>query len=146
MTIEKGATKWKDHAQLFLTGCAVISVLWGAFTYISTKTGAIITIVELDQHDSNEKAHPSITRNVVTCEDKVEALSKRVEESHDVEVALGARFVRLAASDQEPSKLLKAAAANYYEQEYRLLIKKGTSVEDAIIEALRSPFYLRPRQ
>ncbi len=135
----------KEYLSLIIAGAAVVSLLYGLFTFIYTKTNSVITVTELQQHDINEKSHPNLIRNVDTCEDKLEALSRRVEESHSVEVALGARFVRLAASDQEPNKLLKAAAATYYEREYHILIKKGSTVEEAIIDSLRSPYYLRPR-
>jgi hypothetical protein len=134
--------KLKNWLQLFLAICGAIGVVWG---FLSSLSNNIVTDSKLQEHNINEKSHPFIISSTKECEGKVEALSKRIEESHDTEVALGARLVRLLASDMETNRNLKAASASYYEQEFRHKIRKGMSIEEAILESLRSPFYSRPR-
>jgi len=132
----------KHWAQLILALVGIAGIVWG---FISSLAGNIVTETKLQEHNTNDKSHPTIVNNTKECEGKVEALSKRVEESYETEIALGSRLVRLLASDMESNRNLKAASANYYEQEFRRNIRKGQTVEEAILEALRSPFYNKPR-
>lgn len=142
MASEGHSDRLKHWLQLFLALSGVIGIVWGS---ISAVAGNIVTESKLQEHNVNDKSHPIIVKNLEECEGRVEILSKRVEESHEVEVALGSRLVRIIAADQEVNRNLKAASANYYEQEFRHNIRKGLTVEEALLESLRSPFYNKPR-
>lgn len=131
---------------LAATVAGLIGSAYGAFTFINGKTESVVTNAELDLHDKNEKAHPFILQSIKEYDIKVSAAEKAVEEARESQVALGARLVRMLATEQEPNKALKAAAANYYEDEYKRLIRKGATVEEAMLDSLRQPFYTRPRQ
>ena len=139
---EGSSDKLKNALQLFLAICTAIGVVWG---FLSTLSNNIVTENKLQEHNVNDKSHPFIINTTKECEDKVEALSKRVEESHETQIALGARLVRLLAADMETNRNLKASSANYYEQEFRHKIRKGMVVEEAILESLREPNYRRPK-
>lgn len=143
--MSEGKSTFKDKLQLFTMAWGVLGILWLCFSNVNGALGSVVTDSKLESHNINEKAHPFIHQNVKECEAKVELLSKHIEQSHDVEVALGARLTRILAADQETNRNFKSAAATYYEQEYRSLIRKGFSVEEAMLEALRQPFYTRPR-
>lgn len=126
----------------------VIGLLGSAFTawsFIYGKAESVVTVDDLDRHNTDDKSHPSITKSVKDVEVKIDVVAKNVEESRDVQIALGARLVRMLAAEAESNKNLKAAAANYYEQEFLILVRKGASVEEAMMQALRSPWYTRPR-
>lgn len=134
--------KIKHWVQLFLAVSAAVGIIYG---FLSSIKNNIITEKDLQLHNTDDNSHPIIVKNLEVCEGKVESLSKRIEEAHEVEIALGAKLVRILAADMESNRNLKAAAANYYEQEFRHKIRKGLSIEEALLESLREPYYGRPR-
>lgn len=145
--MEKGSKldTTKNWLQLMLTAFGVISILYTVFNYIYGTVNSFVTEPRLQQHNIDDKSHPLIKQEVKDCEAKLDVLSKHIEELHEAEVDLGAQLVRITAADLETNKDLKMAAANYYEQEFRRLIKKGSAVNEARLDALRQPFYSRPR-
>lgn len=133
--------KLKGWAQLLGT---LIAVGGGVYTAATGLWGNVTTDSELIAHDQNPVAHSSLRDRLDECKERGNILSKRVEEEHLATVELGARLVRIDAADREPKHILKAAAASYYEGEYRRLVSRGVPVFEAVLDSMRGPWYNRP--
>lgn len=144
MALKSGQTR--GWLELLAVVFSLIGAGYTGYTFLYNQTNSIVTTTELEQHDKSDKSHPSLVQSIKDCESKVDVLNKELEEDRDSQIALGARLVRMLASEQESERALKAASANYYEQEYLLLVKKGASIEEAMLGSLRQPWYTRPRR
>jgi len=122
----------------------LFAIITGAYTGVMTLWGNVTTDQELLAHNESPIAHSVVRNQLEDMKERVELLGKRVDEEHSATVELGARLVRIDAADRERTHTLKAAAATYYETEFRRLIRKGVPVFDAVLEAMRSPWYDRP--
>jgi hypothetical protein len=109
------------------------------------KLGDVTTSVELQAHDMNEAAHASLRGILRAQAEQDQDLRMRIDEQTRISQELGERLVSLIAADRETSTRYKAAAASFYRNEYRLLIRRNYKVDDAIAEALRVPWSDRPR-
>jgi hypothetical protein len=122
----------------------LFAIITGAYTGVMTLWGNVTTDTELLAHNDNPISHSALRNQIDDLRERVELCGKRVDEEHSATVELGARLVRIDSADRERKHELKAAAATYYETEYRRLIRRGTPVFDAVLEAMRSPWYDRP--
>lgn len=98
----------------------------------------------IEAHNKAPEAH-MLRDKLSMLEAKQAKLQEDVDIGHAADVALGSKLVSLIAADREPSNSLRAAAATFYREEYARLIRRGTPVEDAILEALRTPWHERRR-
>lgn len=134
----------KAKAWLQLLG-VVCGIVGGLYAGVSTVWGSVVTTDELAGHDSAMNAHPPIREAVDRCEAKALAAQSRIEELRADQVAMGARMVRMISAEIEPRASLRAARASFYEDQYRSLVHRGLPIEEATLEALRTPWLNRPR-
>jgi hypothetical protein len=124
---------------------AVFGSAWVGVMTLWSAVGNVTTNKELEAHNAAVTAHAPLRAELARCRDSTEELSRRIEKDHQDTVVLGGRMTRLVAADRESNRALKAAAATYYQEEYLRLVRKGVGVEEAMLEALRLPWYDRPR-
>lgn len=124
---------------------AVLGTVWVGIMSMWSAVGNITTDKDLDSHNAAPTAHMPLRAELIDCREAAAGLSQRIEKNHQDTVVLGGRMIRWIAADREPNRALKAAAATYYQEEYLRLVRKGTGVEEALLEALRSPWYDKPR-
>lgn len=60
--------------------------------------------------------------------------------------AVGKRLISIMAADLEKNPMLRSAASAFYREEYMRRIERGANVDDALNEALHTPWYERPRR
>lgn len=134
--------KLKGWLQLAaVAGGLAASVYAGA----SAIWGDVAKTEDLVTHDLAGSAHPPLREAVERCEAKALAAQNRIEELRSDQVAIGGRIIRMVSADIERNAALRAARASYYEDQYRGLVQRGLPVEEAMLEALRTPWYSRPR-
>jgi hypothetical protein len=144
----KGTTRLsriEGWIKLGIAFCALVGTIWGGTIAIIGAVGSVATDKELAMHDQAKEAHIPLQEELDKCLASSLAMGARIEEGHDDTIALTRRMVRLIAADRESKHPLKAAAATFYEEEFRRLTRKGLRVEEAMLEALRTPWYDRPR-
>lgn len=138
-------TKNLVHALAVIIGAASAfgGTVWVFYNQLSTD--AEVTSV-MDLHDKAIKSHPLLRDRLESLEQKQAKLQEDVEMGHAADIALGSKLVSLIAADREPDRSLRAAASSFYREEYARLIRKGTPLEDALLEALRTTWHDRPRR
>jgi hypothetical protein len=135
-----------EQAKAWLQFLAVVSgLLGGLYTAGIALSDTVVTADELAQHDVGARSHPPIQEAVARCEAKAIAAQGRVEELRADQVAMGARMVRMISAEIEPRPALRAARASFYEDQFRGLVHRGMPIEEATLEALRTPWLNRPR-
>lgn len=132
-------------AKLIASVVAIIGSVWVGIMTLWSTVGDVTTDKELMEHNDGPKAHPPLRQELDKCLDTTDAMSKRIEKDYQETVVLGGRLTRLIAADRESNHSMKAAAATYYQEEYMRNIRKGLGVEEAMLEALRAPWYDRPK-
>lgn len=146
-TLEKVLDKTKNFAHalavIFGAASAVCGAVWVFYSQLATDK-EVMSVVQ--DHDKMLTSHPLLRQRLESIEAKQASLQEDVEMAHDADVALGSKLVSLIAADREPNNSLRAAAASFYREEYARLIHNGKPVEDALLEALRTPWHDRPRR
>ena len=144
--LEKILEKTKNlaHALAVIIGAgsAFGGTVWVFYNQLSTDTEVTSAVQD---HDKALTSHPLLRDRIKTLESRQAKLQEDVEMGHAADVALGSKLVSLIAAEREPSPGLRAAAATFYREEYARLIRKGSPLEDALLEALRTPWHDRPR-
>lgn len=134
-----------DKAKSWLQLLGVLfGLAGGVYACVSAVWGSVVTTDELIDHDLAAKAHPPIQEAVARCEAKAIAAQGRIEELRADQVAMGARMIRMISAEIEPRPTLRAARARFYEDQFRNLMHRGMPVEEATLEALRTPWHNRP--
>lgn len=134
----------KAKAWLQILG-VVFGLAGGLYTGVASVWTRVAMKTELLDHNLAPRAHPPILEIVDRCEAKAMAAQGRIEELRADQVSMGARMVRMLAAELENRPALRAARASFYEDQYRGLVHRGLPVEEATLEALRTPWLNRPR-
>lgn len=114
--------------------------LWSYGQYQNLSTDAEVTSA-IVSHNIASKAHPSLHEKIDILLKEQKSIKETLEKSREDEIALGERIISLLAAEREPDRNKKAAAASFYREEYRRLIRKGLSIEDAMLESLRESWH-----
>lgn len=138
-------TKNLVHAAAIIIGAASAfsGTIWVFYTQLATDKEVANV---MDVHDKSLFSHPLLRERLESLEMKQARLQEDVEMGHAADVALGSKLVSLIAADREPDRHLQALAATFYREEYGRLVRKGMPLEDALLEALRTPWHDRPRR
>ena len=115
-----------------------------AFAIIVAALNWIATDEELSAHNLNARSHGAIQDRLERIEKLQEKLSARNEETRAAAVTVLRRVIRMTAADREPVSRSRAAAADFYEEEFDILLRQNKPLEDAFLEALRTPWHDRP--
>lgn len=128
---------------VYVVGGAVLSAaLWSYAHYQSLATdNEVVEVVEA--HNKASNAHPSTYDTLQLLLKEQRELKAIVQQGRADDVMLGERLVSLIAADREPDRNRKAQAATWYREEYRRLVRKGETIEDALLQALRTPWRTR---
>lgn len=128
------------HAVYVVGGAIISAAAWGYVQYSALATEAELTAT-VSAHDHSAESHPSMRGTLEIILKEQRELKTLVLQGRENDLALGERLVSLIAADREPDRARKAAAAAFYREEYRLLTRRGAAVEDALLEALRTPWH-----
>lgn len=119
---------------------AITAAAGTALTVVKYAMGLVVTREELEKHNSSKTSHIEVQRRLESLEESRVELYAKVNAANSAMVYLGERLVSLTAADREPDKNKKSDAADFYRTEYHYYVKKGYSVENAFLEALRTPY------
>lgn len=113
---------------------AVVGGAWVAYSHFATDE-------ELMSHNMNYMAHPLMMKDLVERVDALEQGQKKMADEqrrqYDDLSYVAERYVRLVAADSEPDRRKAAWAGERAVQDFRALVHRGSSVQDAVHEALR---------
>lgn len=129
-------------AVIFGAASATCGAVWVFYSQLATDTEVKSAVQD---HDRAITSHPLFVERLASIESKQASLQEDVEMGRAADVALGSKLVSLIAADREPTPALRAAAASFYREEYARLVRKGEPIEDALLEALRTPWHHRQR-
>lgn len=115
-----------------------------AFAIVVSALNWFASDEELSDHNLNARAHTAIQERLERIEKLQEKLSARNEETRAASVTVLRRVIRMTAADREPVARYRAAAADFYEEEFDILLRQNKALEDAFLEALRTPWHDRP--
>jgi hypothetical protein len=130
--------------------CAVLGSAATGITLLWSSVGNIATNGEVreavSKHDQNKDAHETLQSGIRALSGQDMKAAEEVRAAKKTAEDLGARLVRLIAADAEPNPYYRALAAQFYERLYRRLIQRGVGVDDAISEAIDTPWTGRPKR
>jgi len=101
----------------------------------------------LETHNGEKSAHEgTLGAGVRALSSQAMRTSEEIRACRKDAADMGARIVSLQAALEEPNGAIRAAAAAYYTRLYRRLVARGVPPDDAINEALDTPWSGRPRR
>jgi hypothetical protein len=126
----------KSHIGIVTTigtfGATLVTGGWTLYDHISTDP-------ELMDHNMSSTAHPAMLHDL---EERVAALEsgfKKTEAGYvpirEDLIYVAERYVSIVAAENEPDRRIKMRTAGEAVQEFRRMIRKGSSVQDAVYEA-----------
>lgn len=130
-----------------VTTAGFMMACYGYVSKVATDA-EVAAAVAMHDHGSAEAsatpgvAHPDIVSRVLAAE----ANTRICGAQHAEIVALWARLTRITAAEREPDRRVHADIASYYEDEFHRLESSGMQPSKAYLEALRGPWYNRPRR
>lgn len=125
---------------VYVVGGAMLSAaIWSYGQYQQLATDAELSI-SIASHNNQLVAHPSILDKLNKIEELCTKNGSDIRATREDAIALGERLVSLLAADKTTDHAKRAAVATFYREEYRRLIRRGFSVDDAVLEALRTPY------
>lgn len=129
---------------------ALVGSAWTGLNYFWASVANVATDGELasavEKHNGLDGAHPKLQSRTDGVNKYAVSLDQELRAQRHQSENLGARIVRLIAADAEPNPALRAAAASYYERLYRRLVQRGATIDDAISEAIDTPWPQRPKR
>ncbi len=127
--------------QVLIICCTLVGMLWAGAQDFVTLFGGVVTKPELEQHNESKLSHPPLSSVDADLAQRLHELKQELAAQQKANEELGAQLVYvLAYSSETRSGSLKKAAAQFYRNEYKLMIARGVPVQDAIEEALEVPW------
>lgn len=149
------AARFLALAERWAKVAAVIAAVGGsAWTGINLLRNSVTDVTTdgelkkaLSDHNAEKAAHEAtLGAGVRALSSQAMKTSEEIRQCRKDAADMGARIVSLQAALEEPNNALRAAAAAYYTRLYKRLIARGVSPDDAINEALDTPWPGRPRR
>lgn len=139
--IKKAVNFLEIGKALVALGSAMLTaggVVWASYSWFTTDQ-------ELLEHNLSLQAHSPFRDELATLKKLLEDNAKQCSDSRDGAV-LALRFaIRERAADREPDHRFKKLAADFYEEEFEALVRKGKPLQDAFTDSLRTTWFDRPR-
>lgn len=141
--------RWFKILMLLATACGSmwtgVTVLWGTVADVTTATKLGNAIFE---HDKKSDAHKAVRQDFAERLQELAkqnmALAAEIRALRSEAVELGAGVVSLTAADAEPDRRLKGLAAAHYREQFRKLVQRGYSIDDAKDAVFRTPWPNKP--